>query len=221
MIIKTKFKIYPCVFIHIPKCAGSSIKVMLQDLNLLSDIHSKLKDDIQILKNKEIDPRIYFIFTVLRNPWDRMVSYYFFYRDIAERNEEITKKAKKFDFKDWVSYIYENPKSFSFIDDNCLDYLTYKNKVMVDFTINFHNLSEDIDYLKNILHLKLPTLHVNSSKHDFYKDYYSEKEVEIISKIYKKDIDYFNFDFEKTTQMNKIINEEKINIIRSKKITLL
>jgi len=220
MIIKTKFKIYPSIFIHIPKCAGSSIKEMLQDLNEASDIHSKLKDDIKILKNKEIDIKRYFIFTVLRNPWDRMVSYYFFYRDIVKRNEKIANKAKKFDFKDWVSYIYDNPKIFNFIHDNCLDYLTCEDKVIVDYIINFHNFSEDIDDLKNILHLKLPTLHVNSSKHDFYKDYYSEKEIEIISKIYKRDIDYFNFDFEKTTQMSKIINEEKINIIRNKKISL-
>jgi len=220
MIIKTKFKVYPSVFIHIPKCAGSSIKEMLQDLNESSDIHSKLKDDIQILKNKQIDIKRYLIFTVLRNPWDRMVSCYFFYRDIIKRNGKIANKAKKLDFKDWVSYIYENQKSFSFIHDNCLDYLTYKNKVMVDYIINFHNFSEDIDELKNILHLKLPTLHVNYSKHAFYKYYYSEKEIEIISKIYKRDIDYFNFDFEKTTQMSKIINEEKINIIRNKRIIL-
>lgn len=220
MIIKTKFKVHPSIFIHIPKCAGSSIKEMLQDLNEASDIHSKLKDDIKILKNKEIDVKRYFVFTVIRNPWDRMVSYYFFYRDIVKKNEKIANKAKKLNFKDWVSYIYENPKSFSFIYDNCLDYLTYENKVMVDYVINFHNFSEDIDDLKNILHLKLPTLHVNSSKHDFYKDYYSEKEIEIISEIYKRDIDYFNFDFEKTTQMNKIINEEKINLVRNKKISL-
>ena len=220
MIIKTEFKIYPSIFIHIPKCAGSSIKEMLQDLNEASDIHSKLKDDILILKNKEIDIEKYFIFTVLRNPWDRMVSYYFFYRDIVKKNEKIANKAKKFDFKDWVSCIYENPKSFSFIYDNCLDYLTYENKVMVDYTINFHEFPEDIDNLKSILHLELPMLYVNSSEHNFYKDYYSEKEIEIISKIYKRDIDYFNFDFEKTTQMNKIINEDKINTIRNEKIIL-
>jgi len=220
MIIKTKIKIYPSIFIHIPKCAGSSIKEMLQDLNEVSDIHSKIKDDIVTLKNKEIDIEKYFIFTVLRNPWDRMVSYYFFYRDIVKKNEKIANKAKKFDFKDWISCIYENPKSFDFIYDNCLDYLTHENKVMVDYTINFHEFSEDIDNLKNILNLELPILHINSSEHDFYKDYYSEKEIEIISKIYKRDIDYFNFDFEKTTQMNKIINEDKINTIINKKIIL-
>ena len=219
MIIKSEKKIYPSIFIHIPKCAGSSIKEMLQDLNEKEDIHSKLKDDIKVLKEKNIkNIDKYFIFTVLRNPWDRMVSYYFFYKDIIKTNEDIAVKAKKFNFKNWIDCIYENPTKFSFMYDNYLDYISYENNVIIDYTINFHEFSKDVEFLKELLRFNAPTLHINPSKHEFYKKYYSDKEIEMISEIYKRDIEFFDFSFKKTNQMKKIKNDYKIDIIRNRKI---
>lgn len=218
MIIDSKIKIYPSIFIHIPKCGGSSIKEMLQDLNETSDIHSKLKQDIDNLKKQKDKIERYFVFSFLRNPWDRMISYYFFYRDIIKTKEEIAVKAKKLDFHEWIFYIYEDPNKFNFIHDNYIDYLSYENKILADLTLNFHNFEKECIYLKEILKLKTPVLHINQTKHEDYKNYYSNKEIDVVQKIYKRDIDFFSFDFEETDKMKKIINEEKIEKIKKRKI---
>ena len=62
------------VFLHIPKCAGTSIGEKLNshfdELWTYSGFkihHDDLTEDI--LKN-------YFVFTIVRNPWDRLYSQY-------------------------------------------------------------------------------------------------------------------------------------------------
>lgn len=62
------------IFIHIPKCAGVSVKKALYGSR--PGAHSTLSDYTCIFSLKEICT--YFKFTVVRNPWDRLVSAYHF-----------------------------------------------------------------------------------------------------------------------------------------------
>lgn len=72
------------IFIHVPKCAGRSVR---KAVGLPRDGHDRA------LWYKFHDPekfRRYFKFTVVRNPWDRLVSAYFYLRQ--DRGHETTKK---------------------------------------------------------------------------------------------------------------------------------
>ncbi|PTB82515.1 hypothetical protein C9933_01775, partial [Methylophaga nitratireducenticrescens] len=62
------------IFVHIPKCAGISINKSL--FGNLAGRHTTLDDYIKIFEPKAIEN--YFKFTIVRNPWDRVVSAYFF-----------------------------------------------------------------------------------------------------------------------------------------------
>ena len=220
MIINSKLKIYPSIFVHIPKCGGSSIKEMLRDMNEKSDIHSKLKDDFYLLEKRNVNLKKYFVFTILRNPWDRVVSYYFFYKDIIKKDELIANKAKKLDFSSWINYIATNQQKFKFIHENYLDYLTFNNNVVLDYNMNFHNFDQECSFLKDLLAFKTNTLHLNKTNHEDYKSYYGEKEINLVKIMYQRDIDFFEFDFEDVAKMKKIKNEEKIKGITRKKLFL-
>ena len=220
MILKTQLKIYPSIFVHIPKCGGSSIKQMLNDKNDKSIIHNKLKDDIEDLKKENLDYEKYLIFTMLRNPWDRMVSYYFFYKNIIKTNETISLNSKKFNFSDWLKLTLDDQEKFYFIHENYLDYLTYENKILVDYTMNFNFFKNECIELQNILKFNNEIIHANKTNHEFYKTYYSEEDIQLVYSIYKRDIDFFQFDFDKSDQMKKIKNETKIKNISSKKLSM-
>ena len=67
------------IFIHIPKCAGCSLKEHLvknSDNKLINSGHESL--DV-LLKNFSLKTEDYYKFTFVRNPWDRIVSLYFFW----------------------------------------------------------------------------------------------------------------------------------------------
>lgn len=220
MIIKSKLKLYPSIFIHIPKCGGSSIKKILSDINDKEKIHSKLQDDFNKIKEKNLDFKKYFVFSMLRNPWDRVVSYYYFYKDIIKTEEKVSLYAKKYDFNDWLKIIYENKNDYYFIHENYLDYLTINGEIYIDYLMNFYNFEEDCNYLKKILKIKSENFHVNQTKHEYYREYYFSKEIEIVGEIYKKDIEFFNFDYENNSKLKEIKNQEKINMILNKKLYL-
>src|SRR5947208_3465937 len=64
-----------CIFIHIPKTAGSSIALSLFGEQLEHITYR----DYQIANPRKFDR--YFKFAFVRNPWDRVVSSYFFLRN--------------------------------------------------------------------------------------------------------------------------------------------
>ena len=63
-----------CIFIHIPKCAGVSVSKAL--FGNLAGGHSRVVDYQLVFNSNEYSN--YFKFTFVRNPWDRLVSAFFF-----------------------------------------------------------------------------------------------------------------------------------------------
>jgi len=62
-----------CIFIHIPRTAGTNIERAIKKVNVLQK-HLTIKRAIEIYGDKW---NTYFTFTIIRNPWDRMISHYF------------------------------------------------------------------------------------------------------------------------------------------------
>jgi hypothetical protein len=125
----------------------------------------------------------HFKFTTVRNPWDAMVSLYFFMGI-----------EKGIEFKEWV-------KKYRVPLGNWKKY-TLNDKVCVDFFIRYENLIEDVK--KVIAHLnldipedfKLPSHHSNFRKEKkHYSEYYDEETKKIVYELNKKEIDYFGYIF--------------------------
>jgi len=190
------------IFIHIQKTAGNSITEFLK--NNIPDLKPILnKHDFAIQGKHKLGDQWddYFKFAFVRNPWDRLVSWYSMIKDKNQKNKfgkYVTENSSNFEefIKNCTDIIQDNDgiKSAEF---NQLDYLIDENgNIIVDFIGRFENLEEDFNKIikkLNMPELKLPIL--NSSKHEDYKKYYNEETKKIIEKRFKKDIDFFKYKF--------------------------
>lgn len=181
------------IFVHIIKTGGTSI----EDFFGGRKIHKyaiNYKKEIPSNKWKN-----YFKFTFVRNPWDKMVSQYFYIK------KNCREKYVPLSFKDFIlafdhcgesEYIQKkgvrityNPIQLPWIMDN----LGYP---LVDFIGRFETLQKDFDKICEKLKIQKHILpHENKSDHKHYSKYYDQETKEIIARKFKRDIEYFNYDF--------------------------
>lgn len=181
------------IFIHINKTAGSSIESSLKDYGLKkipvnkSDFpHSQHFNYSDYEKYLGEDLLEYHKFTVVRNPWDRVVSYFF--------NGAITNGLN---FNEWIIDRYKN---YNFVDYNrmyqpCISWLDLKNLNQINI-LKFENLDKDFKNLCNILNINVSLKKINTNNsRTKYQDYYNEQTKNIIFNFFKEDIKYFNYEF--------------------------
>ena len=205
---------------------------------MIGGSHSKIKNQNVIDGHRTIlhykqnyKLRDYFIFTITRNPWDRMVSCYHYVQNRIERKKINTSeirgafwlKTKHKTFEDFIINLYEiylNSGLANILPSlknkgpdpglkNIVDCISIDDKISVDFIINLHTLQEDWKILSKFIKIKSEVIHINASIHEDYRKYYNTKLIEMVEKIYKSDIDYFNFIFEDKfySNFNRDINK--------------
>jgi hypothetical protein len=246
IIISKKKSLVPLLFVHMPKTAGGSIKDYfgktsnnLKEKNKVSFGHNNLSSiKNKICNNKHLNEKIsfkdYFKFVIFRNPWERILSEFVFRsRDsiLKKKNKSnkrkywIDIKEKKYNFKEWISYITETENITDLIKKySCYSFVELDGKVGVDYIINFHNLNEDFNLIKKISNndhgeLNKEGMHVHKSNHDFFKNYYDDKTIELVKKIHEKDISLFKFSFDdyKYINLDEFQNKEKIKKLTGRK----
>lgn len=222
---------FQCIFIHIPKNAGTSIESRICSeegtVNLLPDHRTILdleplylhklfrlykKDQMysaaRRIKNfltahemgnfyrptSALRYRNYFKFTVIRNPWSRVYSWYRnVMNDINHR-----KRYKVLDnctFDDFVKHHIDNHHAlrtqFYWIRDS-------KGNIPMDFVANFENLASDFSKIAQAIGLSDSVLPKKryTGKSDLYKEAYNSVTKDIVWKKYKNEIDHFGFKFD-------------------------
>lgn len=129
----------------------------------------------------------YFKFCVVRNPYDLMVSSYFFEKRDLNKNSQI-------DFKTYCKkFINYNSNLLRMIIDDqpiCQYYIRYENLVN-DILVVLDKLGiTDFD-IKDLPHHKS-----EYNPHDKpYQDYYDDETKQIVKKIFQKEIEMFGYDF--------------------------
>lgn len=202
------------LFIHIQKTGGTSLTQHLKSAIPDSEegrsrqIHPRLSD---LLK---MDPLLggYFTAAFVRNPWDRLVSWYseisqntaflpwyqrIFNRRYSRLRQSVLSRAGCFEefiysCADVTDHAGRTPLSY-----NQIDYLTnLSGELAVDFIGRFENFEESAAMLLRTLDLpELRVPHLNKSRHDGYRTYYNEDLKKIVQNRFRKDIEEFGYTF--------------------------
>jgi hypothetical protein len=198
------------VFVHIPKTGGTSLALALEGRAAADDIligdtpkavrrrgrlaglqapgrlwkHSTLRDVDGLYPDNA------FVFTLVRNPWDRMVSYYHWLRDQRFDHAAVT-AAKTMDFAGFL----RDPGIQTAVRRNT--YASYLRDVQGrDRCDLFARLEypEDLTPLWKHLEFELSIPHINTSDRDAdWRIYYDAEGFDIVSEIAADDIARFGY----------------------------
>jgi len=205
------------VFIHVHKAAGISMERLLQeqfpDAKHWYGRHGHAIDGIGEIGRERWDE--YYSFGFVRNPWDRLVSWYAM---IERRYQKLApwKRWKKSPFgrpfwdhavrdaHDFESFLHNCTavieergcrKSFAF---NQLDYLSDENgEPAVDFVGRFENIAHDFSEVCERLEIDPGKLgQANATKHRHYSEYYTPQTRDLVGERFRRDIEAFGYEFE-------------------------
>lgn len=187
-------------FIHIPKNAGVAISNWLIEYVhgswLLKENHGgKHADQTRIQRYCNADQRqldMGYVFCVVRNPWDRVVSAYHYY----VKQYYITEGRLGFSDQDvsWEQFISKEwgNGTLGCVNKQQVDYYT-----KVDHIIRYENLTRDFLAIQSRFNFWKPLPTFNKSFHKDYKTYYTNPQwVDDVAKHYHKDIKTFGYSFE-------------------------
>ncbi len=189
---------YKCIFVHIPKNAGLSVCYTL--FGNTGGSHRKIVDYQKIFSPKTF--KQYYKFTFVRNPWDRLVSTFFFLKKggLTEK-DKIWAEANLLaftDFKDFVKQwlTEENINNSLHFQHQHVFLEDEKGNTAVDFIGRFENIEEDFKKITDKLNIKRTLKKTNTSKRkEDYRVYYDEETKAIVNEVYRKDIQLFNYEF--------------------------
>jgi len=193
---------YKCVFLHIPKVAGTSVK---QALELPGRGHPPWN---WFAAHYPLEWRQYLKFSIVRNPWDRLVSAYIY----ATMKESFWHGEQRGMHPD---YALLSGASF----DTCCRILQHERsrlkheswypqhlwiarqangrfESMVDLILGYERLEQDFSLLCEQLgagQLVIP--HINASERVGYREYYTDETRDIVAEVYATDIALFNYRF--------------------------
>lgn len=169
-------------FIHIPKCAGRSIRKVLRPPNIYLR-HRKYKHMPDTVKANDC-------WAVIRNPYDRAVSMYGY---ILLRHGNFKIEPQKLldwwkgSFTDYV--VHGNP--LSTLTDSQLSYIQRDDNILINL-IRFENLEKE---LKDKVGIEIPHKNKSNREND-YRPYYTEELYDIITERYREDIETFGYTYD-------------------------
>jgi hypothetical protein len=205
------------IFVHIPKTGGTSVALALEDRAHRDDIligdtpkairrkgrlkgltprgrlwkHSTLADIDGVIGADELNDM--FVFTLVRNPWDRMVSYYHWLR-VQRFDHPAVTLAQSTNFGDFV---------LSDLTRDTMQTAPYAHYVTdaagrerVDAFVRLEVLEADLAPVWDHLGFTLDIPHENRSQRpDDYRAAYTDETAEAVARMCATDIARFGYQF--------------------------
>lgn len=215
MLISNKYKF---VIINIPKTGTKSHRETLREyidhigLPRPNDKDFYQHETIISAKKKFIDRSwdwsMYFKYTIVRNPWSRFASLYFWanntYTNNLNKDLDTLPKALKLNFlglQKMFSQLNHNPKKiFKHMiktTNKQEDFLCINKTIAVDHIARFENISQEFNFLCNTIGITpTPKLkHENKNPSYNYKDLYNQELIDLVAEKEKFVIEKYNYEY--------------------------
>ncbi|MBZ7980802.1 sulfotransferase family 2 domain-containing protein, partial [Campylobacter sp. RM12642] len=212
---------YKCIFVHVPKVAGTSIERAIFETDKWLVGHKKAIQYVKYNKEKFYQ---YFSFGFVRNPYDRICSAYHYLKNGGAGGNDLEWSklhlSKYNNFKEFIKDLenenikQEILKYYHFIPQ-CEFLCNEHDEIIVNFVGYYENLNNDFEKILNILNISRNMIWVNKSEHKDFRNYYDAETYNIVKKVYEKDFYIFDYDIESN---NYIIKHNDNNDYFYKKI---
>jgi chondroitin 4-sulfotransferase 11 len=194
------------IFVHIQKTGGDSIRAALGvELN---DPHKRrTAPELRAIYGDAIWQSSY-KFAFVRNPWDRLVSWWTMIDALRPRFEAgevfnvfqtyVLSRAKTFeDFLTRCDEEVADVDGSKHIFRNQIDYLTdHSRHLIVDFVERFERLQEDMSKVAREIGMGTLVLpRINVSQHKHYSEYYTQDSANLVANRCRKDLSLFGYRF--------------------------
>ena len=211
---------HKAIFIHIPKAGGTSIEELLCDFPLFKHLLINKYNWYGNIKNNEISYELdhstmaylknnckyfdntYYSFTIVRNPYARLVSEYHYCKYQYTRLIKNTNSFKEFilEIKENFDYIKKNKeKKHLYVSHYLPQYMfthNYKKKKIVDDIFKLENIQNEWKIICNKLQINLDLIKTEKNATQFkynYEEYYDDELKNIVYDLYKDDFEIFNY----------------------------
>lgn len=195
-----------CVFVHVPKTGGSSIRRLFEHRDRSATHFDHLSAAEYVREMGEETFRSYFSFGFVRNPFDRVLSLYTQPRGKWETLTDEHKAALTMPFKRWLRYLLDNfggtrKRKRRGLYRSQVDFLTDGvGGVLVDRVCRFEDLYKEWRYVRQRIGMHGVTLpwvarSPRSKRSGSYRKYYDPESREFVRKLYGQDLDFFGYEF--------------------------
>ena len=188
-----------CIFIHVPKVAGTSIN---------HAIYGRTLGHYSALEIQNKFPKLFsdsFTFSLVRNPWDRLLSAYRFAKQGRTETMGI-RNSKQYQIPEFESFesfvlewlVHKNVDELDFVFQTQSRFLVdFNGQLLPDYIGKLENIDTDIKNIETKLNRTLRIPHVNkTSVSSCYREAYkTQTMIDIVSEKYSKDIELFNYEF--------------------------
>ena len=206
-----------CIFVHIPKTGGTSV----EDAIWGSDWSKRTPEELwmglvrpgfnkyqsggmQHLLASQIREEVgsdrfesYFKFSFVRNPWDKAVSQFLYLKTRPDLRKVMGVRPWT-SFRKYLRILKKHHQRHVQSFEQWRFICNEDGKLLVDFLGRFETLEEDFQKVAEIIKLSDTSLphSMKSKKRKPYADYYDAKSIDLISEIYARDIELFNYRFQ-------------------------
>lgn len=207
------------VFVHIPKTAGTALALALEARAMKDDIligdtpkakrrkgrlkglvvpgrlwkHSTLADIDGLIPQAEFAG--WRVFTIVRNPWDRVVSYYHWLKTQRFQHPAVA-LAKVLPFAEFIRHAtivdsFAKSPSESYVQDA-------DGRIRCDLFLRHETLSSDVARLGDLLGMKLPDLAAAnpSDRRADWQSYFTAADARHWGEVSARDVMRFGYRFE-------------------------
>jgi hypothetical protein len=205
------------LYVHVPKTGGTSIERELNGDGLWDRLraHADGARLVRALKAiypinvvawfaekhlpavvlRELVPREQwdrcFKFAFVRNPWDVVVSTYFYVTKVSDwfraHEPDYAAVIERCDFREFVHYYPMIAR------DSCALILDERGEPLVDFVGRYESLEADFAQVCRRIGISAPLARHNRSEHAHYREYYDDETKRIVERHFARDIERFGY----------------------------